>query len=54
MAEKEELDNTLVELFIKKEVYKTYQEKYENGKSPYDTPTYRRSKDGKYWTFRYP
>jgi HD-GYP domain-containing protein (c-di-GMP phosphodiesterase class II) len=31
MAEKEELDNTLVELFIKKEVYKTYQEKYENG-----------------------
>ena len=30
MAEKEELDNNLVELFIEKEVYKTYQEKYEN------------------------
>ena len=29
MAEKEELDNNLVELFIEKEVYKTYQEKYE-------------------------
>jgi hypothetical protein len=32
MAEKEELDNNLVELFIEKEVYKTYQEKYENRK----------------------
>jgi HD-GYP domain-containing protein (c-di-GMP phosphodiesterase class II) len=31
MAEKEELDNTLVELFIEKEVYKIYQHKYENG-----------------------
>lgn len=31
MAEKEELDNTLVELFIEKEVYKIYQEKHENG-----------------------
>jgi len=30
MAQKEELDNNLVELFIEKEVYKTYQEKYEN------------------------
>ena len=30
MAEKEELDNNLVELFIEKEVYKTYQKKYEN------------------------
>ena len=30
MAEKEELDNNLVELFIEKEVYKTYQEKHEN------------------------
>lgn len=29
MAQKEELDNNLVELFIEKEVYKTYQEKYE-------------------------
>ena len=33
MAEKEELDNTLVELFIEKEVYKIYQEKHENGNS---------------------
>ena len=33
MAEKEELDNTLVELFIEKEVYKIYQQKYENGNS---------------------
>ena len=31
MAEKEELDNGLVELFIEKEVYKLYQETYENG-----------------------
>lgn len=31
MAEKEELDNGLVELFIEKEVYKLYQEKHENG-----------------------
>ena len=31
MAEKEELDSTLVELFIEKEVYKIYQEKHENG-----------------------
>ena len=31
MAEKEELDNSLVELFIEKEVYKIYQKKYENG-----------------------
>jgi HD-GYP domain-containing protein (c-di-GMP phosphodiesterase class II) len=30
MAEKEELDNGLVELFIEKEVYKIYQEKHEN------------------------
>ena len=30
MAQKEELDNNLVELFIEKEVYKTYLEKYEN------------------------
>ena len=30
MAQKEELDNNLVELFIEKEVYKTYQKKYEN------------------------
>lgn len=33
MAEKEELDNNLVELFIEKEVYKIYQEKYENSNS---------------------
>jgi HD-GYP domain-containing protein (c-di-GMP phosphodiesterase class II) len=33
MAEKEELDNGLVELFIEKEVYKIYQEKHENGKA---------------------
>ena len=33
MAQKEELDNNLVELFIEKEVYKTYQEKYENSNS---------------------
>ena len=31
MAEKEELDTALVELFIEKEVYKIYQQKYENG-----------------------
>ena len=31
------------------ETVRIYKEKYENGKSPYDTPTYRRSKDGKYW-----
>ena len=31
MAEKEELDTDLVELFIEKEVYKIYQEKHENG-----------------------
>ena len=31
MAEKEELDNGLVELFIEKDVYKIYQEKHENG-----------------------
>ena len=33
MAEKEELDNGLVELFIEKEVYKLYQEKHENEKA---------------------
>jgi HD-GYP domain-containing protein (c-di-GMP phosphodiesterase class II) len=32
MAEKEELDSNLVELFIEKEVYKIYQEKYEKQK----------------------
>jgi hypothetical protein len=31
------------------ETVRIYKEKYENGKSPYDTPTYRRSKDGTYW-----
>ncbi|MBM15760.1 MAG: hypothetical protein CMH75_06695 [Nitrospina sp.] len=32
MVEKGELDNDLVELFIDKEIYKVYQDKYENGK----------------------
>ena len=31
MVEKGELDNDLVELFIEKEIYKVYQNKYENG-----------------------
>jgi len=31
MVEKGELDNDLVELFIEKEIYKVYQDKYENG-----------------------
>jgi hypothetical protein len=30
MAEKGELDPSLVELFIEKEVYKLYQERHEN------------------------
>ena len=33
MVEKGELDNDLVELFIDKEIYKVYQDKYENGKN---------------------
>ena len=33
MVEKGELDNDLVELFIEKEIYKVYQDKYENGKN---------------------
>jgi HD-GYP domain-containing protein (c-di-GMP phosphodiesterase class II) len=33
MAEKGELDSSLVELFIEKDVYKIYQEKHENNKS---------------------
>ena len=31
------------------ETVRIYKEKYENGNSPYDSPTYRRSKDSKYW-----
>ena len=31
------------------ETVRIYKEKYEKGKSPYDSPTYRRSKDSKYW-----
>lgn len=31
------------------ETVRIYKEKYNNGTSTYDTPTYRRSKDSKYW-----
>jgi predicted HAD superfamily Cof-like phosphohydrolase len=31
------------------ETVRIYTEKYENGDSPYDSPAYRRSNDGKYW-----
>lgn len=31
------------------ETVRIYKEKYEKNESPYDTPTYRRSKDSKYW-----
>ena len=31
------------------ETLRIYKEKYEKGESPYDTPTYRLSKDSKYW-----
>ena len=31
------------------ETVRIYKEKYENGNSPYDSPTYRRSKNSKYW-----
>ena len=32
-----------------KQTVEWYQQKYKSGEQPYDTPTYRKSDDGKYW-----